>query len=178
MSKINIAPVILAHLRTLRDYRFGNRVSYSDLFVFFIIPIIAAALLISIGFGYRVDAVSAFLNAFSVLTGLLLNLLVLVFTLASAAAPMNMDIQKRKVLLTEIFANVCFCVLIAISVVCTALVSLSYMRSSSGAVTGRAATFLLTLLTSNFVLTLLMIIKRMFVLLNKEIEKGQSRKAA
>jgi hypothetical protein len=68
--------------------------------------------------------------------------------------------------------------LIAISVVCVAVVSLSYMRSNAGAVTGRISTFLLGFLTSNFILTILMVIKRMYVLLTKEIEKAPVSRAA
>ena len=178
MSKIDVRQVINAHIRTLRDNRFGNQLSAIDLCTFFDFPVLLGGALVVLRFGFRVDAVSGFLNAFSVLTGLLLNLLVLVFTLASAAAPMNMDVHKRKILLQEIFANVCFSVLTAIGVVCLSVISLSYMRSSAGAVTGRISTFLLASLTSNFVLTLLMVIKRMYVLLAKEIEKGQHRNAA
>lgn len=178
MSKIDVTPILISHIRTLRDNRFGNRLSKFDMVTFFVLPGVAAVALDAIGFGFRTDAVNGFLNAFAILTGLLLNLLVLVFTLASAAAPLNMDVRKRKILLTEIFSNVCFCLLAAIAVVCTAVTALSYMRSSPGAKTGYVATFLLGFLTVNFVLTLLMVIKRMFALLVKEIEKAQPNKAA
>lgn len=178
MNKINITPILSAHIGTLRDHRFGNRLSTSDLAIFFLVPMLLGTSLLVFHFGFRSDAVNGFLNAFAILTGLLLNLLVLVFTLASAAAPMNMDVRKRKILLTEIFSNVCFCLIVAIAVVCVAVVALSYMRSSPGAVTGKVATFLLSFLTSNFILTILMVIKRMYVLLTKEIDKAQPSKAA
>jgi len=178
MSKIDVSLILSAHIRTLRDNRFGDRLCIADLIVFFAIPSLLGAALVGFRFGFRTDAVSGFLNAFAILTGLLLNLLVLVFTLASAAAPLNMDIRKRKILLTEIFSNVCFCLLVAIAVVCVAVVALSYMRSNPGAVTGKGATFLLGFLTANFVLTILMVIKRMFVLLTKEIDKAQTNRAA
>jgi hypothetical protein len=178
MNKINIWPIIAAHLDTLRDRRFGSRRSVPDLIMFFVLPAVAGILLLIFGFSFRADAVNGFLTAFAILTGLLLNLLVLIFTLAAGSAPPNMDLRARKVLLVEVFANVCFCLLNAIAVVCVSVVALSYMRSMQGATTGRVSAFLLCFLTMNFVLTLLMVIKRMYVLLQKEIKRTRSDHAA
>jgi hypothetical protein len=58
--------------------------------------------------------------------------------------------------------------------------ALSYMRSNAGATTGLGATMLLAALTSNFILTLVMVLKRMFILLHKELQDepvGDSRAA-
>ncbi len=172
MNKLNILPILKGHLNTLQDFR-NSSLAIPDLLTFFGLPCIVGVVLVMLKFGFRVDAVSGFLNTFSILTGLLLNLLVLVFTLASAAAPMNMDLRMRKIFLRQIFANICFSILISIAVVVTALISLAYMRSNQGAVTGPAATFVLSSFTASFVLTLLMVIKRMYVLLGKELDTSR-----
>lgn len=125
------------------------------------------------GYGYRTDAVNGFLTAFTIFTGLLLNVLVLVFTLASASSPINVDLRMRKELLRQRFVNVCFAIVVAVVLVCTAIVALGYMRSSAGAVTGRIATILLTSCTANFVMALLTIIRRMYFLLDKELERAK-----
>lgn len=179
-SKIDVSSIIRGHLATLRDNRLGRAVSIGDLFVFFGSPLIVAIAVQIIGFHFRVDAVNGFLNVFSILTGLLLNLLVLVITLASNRPNREATQQKRSLLIREIFTNLCFSVLVAVIVVCTALVALSYMRSDPGATTGPVATWLLVGATTNFVLNLLMILKRMYILLNKELEgdtSGRSRAA-
>lgn len=180
-NKIDVTPILRAHFTTLRDNRLGQKLSAGDIFVFLCIPLIVATVVQFIGFHFRVDAVNGFLNVFAILTGLLLNLLVLVITLA-AQKPSNQFVnqQKRALLIREIFANLCFSVLVAVIVVCTALVALSYMRSNPGATTGVGATWLLSSFTTNFVLNLFMILKRMYILLNKELQgdsSGQSRAA-
>jgi hypothetical protein len=172
MSKINVLPLVLGHLNTLSDFS-GHR-RWRDYVLFFGLPLAVGVLLVAIGFGFRIDAVNGFLYAFSIFSGLLLNVLVLVFTLASASPSLNVDVRMRKEMLRQIFANICFSVFVSILVVCIAMVALSYMRSNSGATTGRGCTILLASLTINFVLTLLMIIKRMYALLDKELERGSS----
>jgi ACR3 family arsenite efflux pump ArsB len=174
LNKIDVTPILRAHFATLRDNRFGQAKSFGDVLVFLGVPLIVAILVQLIGFHFRIDAVNGFLNVFAILTGLLLNLLVLVITLASNKAAQQVNPQKRALLIKEIFANLCFSVLVAIVVVCTALVALSYMRSDPGATTGPGATWLLAALTTNFVLNLLMILKRMYILLNKELNGDSS----
>ena len=171
INKIDITPVAVGHLSTLSDFS-GTRRRWSDYITFFGVPIAVGIVLDAIGFGFRTDAVNGFLYAFAIFSGLLLNVLVLVFTLASANPPLNVDVRMRKEILRQVFVNICFAVLVSMGVVCAAIVALSYMRSNSGAMTGKVCTFLLASLTLNFVLTLLMIIKRMYVLLDKELERG------
>lgn len=179
INKIDIRPILRAHFATLRNNRFGRAISIGDLAVFFGVPLLICAGVQWVHFHFRSDAVNGFLNVFSILTGLLLNLLVLVITLATGKFS-GLNAQKRAVLIREIFANLCFSVLVAVVVVCTALVALSYMRSKPDATTGPIATWLLTGFTSNFVLNLFMILKRMFILLDKELQgdsNGKSRVA-
>lgn len=169
-NKVDLSGVIRGHFATLRDNRFGESISYGDLGLFFGLPVLFGCGLLFYHFGFRVDAVNGFLYAFSVLVGLLLNLLVLIVSMPSAKPPSNVNHARRLRLIKEIFANICFAVVVAVLVVCTALGALSYMRSNAGATTGGVATFLLSSLTLNFVLTLLMVLKRMYILLDKELE--------
>jgi hypothetical protein len=170
MSKINVLPVIFRHLETLRDYG-EEKPSWTDYSLFLFIPIICGVALAWYGFGFRTDAVTGFLNAFSIFTGLLLNVLILVFTLTGSTSPINIDVRLRRELLRQVFVNICFAIIVSVVVVCAAIVALSYMRSEPGARTGVVATAVLTACTINFVLTLLMIVKRMFFLLDKELER-------
>jgi len=131
MNKINVLPVIARHLETLSDYGEDKR-SWSDYLLFLVLPAIGGVVLAWLGFGFRTDAVNGFLNAFSIFTGLLLNVLVLVFTLTSATSPLNVDVRLRRELLRQVFVNICFAILVAIGVVCASIVALSYMRSEPG----------------------------------------------
>lgn len=66
----------------------------------------------------------------------------------------------------------------AVAVTGTALIALGYMRSVPYAQTGYGATFLLSALTLNFVCSLLMIIKRMYLLIATEFGSAGAKKAA
>jgi hypothetical protein len=169
-SKVDIRSIVRGHLLTLRDNRFGDAVSYGDLAIFFGLPVVFGLGILFYRFSFRIDAVNGFLNVFSILTGLLLNLLVLVISLAAGKPSQSFNQARRLRLIKEIFANISFAVIVAVLVVCTALGALSYMRSVTGATTGIVATFLLSSLTMNFVLTLLMVLKRMYILLDKELD--------
>ena len=175
LNKIDIRPILRGHFSTLRNNAYlSPKLFWQDGLVFFATPAALAVCVLMIGFHFRVDAVNGFLNVFSVLTGLLLNLLVLVLSMSTTKAPIQADPRMRSRLVGEIFSNVCFSVLVSISVVCVALFALSYMRSNPGATTGPIATFFLVALTTNFVLTLLMVLKRMYILISKEIESDSS----
>ncbi len=177
MNKINVFPLAKDHLATLSDYS-RNRRSIVDYFLFLVLPVVFGGVIVWFGFGFRSDAVNGFLSTFSILVGLLLNLLVLVLTVASGQAHFSADTKMRKTLLQQIFVNICFAVLVSVVVVITALVALSYMRSEPGATTGKIATFILSSFTVNFMLTMLMILKRMYAAMQREIEKSGSARAA
>jgi hypothetical protein len=176
-DKANVLPIIRAHMATMSSARTGSPM-LADYLFFFGIPVVLGGVLVATGFGFRVDAVIGFLNAFAILTGLLLNLLVLVFTISvTISSSERADVQTRRKVLKEIFTNVCYCIIVAVVATGTALSALSYMRSISGAQTGKGATFLLCALTANFVFSLLMILKRMYILISTEFDFSNKKAA-
>jgi len=183
LAKADVSPIIRGHVASLSNARTGQP-SLSDKLFFFGTPFCVGIILVGVHFHFRSDAVSGFLNAFSILTGLLLNLLVLVFSLSVSQQKETQSTvaqklqQLRKRILKEVFTNVCYCILISICVVGTALVDLSYMRSQPGATTGMGSTFLLSALTCHFVLTLLMVMKRMYRLISTEFDITSSTQKA
>ena len=174
MSKVNVLPIIHGHLGTLYDQR-TQRYDPSDFLLLFVIPLLIGIGVVALRFGFRVDAVNGFLNAFAILMGLLLNLLVLVFTLASTTTVTRSKPALRRLLMREVFFNIGFCILLALAVVIQSVVALSYMRSNPFAVTGPVATFVLSAVGSCFVGTLLMVIKRMYVLMDSELSTADIR---
>src|ERR1700750_462742 len=116
LNKIDIRPILTGHLSTLRDNAFRKGISRGDLILFGVLPLAGASVVLWVGFRFRIDAVNGFLNIFSILTGLLLNLLVLVLTLPNIKAPDGVDPARRLLLIREIFANICFAVLEAVFV--------------------------------------------------------------
>lgn len=176
-DKADVLPILRAHMSTMSSYRTGKPL-VTDYLFFFGMPILFGATLVGFGFGFRVDAITGFLNAFAILTGLLLNLLVLVFTISvSSASSERADVQLRRRVLKEIFVNVCYCIIVAVLATATSLTALSYTESRTGAQAGKIATFLLAFFTLNFVFSLLMILKRMYKLISTEFDIS-SKKAA
>ena len=171
-SKVDISQVLKDHFKTLRAHPFDGPPSRSELWLHFGLPGLFGLAVVVYGFGFRQDAINGFLNVFAILTGLLLNVLVLVFTLASAGTSKAQDGKVRSLVIRETFVNICFSVVSSLIVVCTCLIASAYMRSVPNATTGKLATFLLVSLTTNFVLTLLMILKRMFILMSGELKNS------
>jgi len=176
LSKVDVTPIVRGHLDTLVNARTGKP-TFAERMFFFGLPLILGLALCVLRFAFRLDAVNGFLNSFAILTGLLLNLLVLVFSLSATAE--RSQVVRRQIL-KEVFTNVCYCILLAIGVVSTALVDLGYMKSVNGASTGPTSTFLLSALTMHFVISLLMVMKRMFKLISSEfdIAAATNKKAA
>jgi hypothetical protein len=170
-NKINVLQIILEHAATLKEH--GNsRPSRNDWFLFFGLPIFASAILVYEQL-YLTDAViTALLACISVLTGLLFNVLVLIFSAIRKELPANGDtpsIKENKKLKTQLlretFANISFSVLMGI-VICL----LSVIATIHCAKITPIITFLLYFSVANFVLTLLMVLKRINTLLGYEID--------
>ncbi|MEN5425384.1 hypothetical protein ABE522_03270 [Stenotrophomonas pennii] len=185
-GKINVWSVFCGHMATMRHHG-EDRVSVLDVTVFFICPGIVAAVVYLSDIPLTDSLIGALINASAILLGLLLNLLVLMFDQKSKAAelldrlsrpdcssgggasvPVAQDkirhIRLRGVVITESVSNISFAVLLCIA----SLVSLLgfSMRGEAGGGDSLESFVcsLNTFLWLNVSLTILMIIKRVFVL--------------
>ncbi|MGO9590864.1 MAG: hypothetical protein ACLP3K_12570 [Candidatus Acidiferrales bacterium] len=177
MNKINILRLVKDHFGTLRDFQTG-KLSVSDVVVFGLLPFIFA-----LWCGYRAvafdkDALIAVLTAFSIFAGLLFSLLLLVFTLTDKTDSQSMLYAVRKQLIGELYENISFAILVSIGIVTMTIVAATMHRATPEAGTGRVTTFLLVLLMSNFILTILMILKRMHALLTLTLKEQPLKKRA
>jgi len=180
MNKINVIRIIVGHLDTLRDSSTGKR-SWVDLAFFFGLPLLAALIGWFYGWGLYVDTLNALIAAFAIFSVLLLNLLILIFAFSPGAAHPNALAKTRTGFVRELHDNIAFSVLISILIVIAALVGVAQlkMKDPQNAVhTGPVLTFIVIYLTAHFVLTLLMILKRIHILLGTEIEQPSIRRAS
>lgn len=156
-SKINCADIIRDHLNTMRDNR-AKRPSAWDLFVFYIFPaVVAIAVAGPMEFLLQESSINFLATVFSIFVGLLLNLLVLIVgQKAFHITPM------RKKVLEETFCNVSYSILI-----CVILIPILF---AAKALERNGCLFALSvfayLIVGNFMLTLLMILKRVHTLLS------------
>jgi len=187
-AKINVWSVLRGHLATMRHHT-EDRVSIVDLTVFFVCPAVVAVVVYLARLPFTDGLVSALVNASAILLGLLLNLLVLMFDQKSKAAdlldkltapqpapsrnrpalpPPPVDrinrLRLRATVISESVANISFSVLLCIS----SLVSLLAFSMRGGALpVDRVESFAYAFNVFIWItvsLTILMVIKRVFVL--------------
>lgn len=175
-SKINVAAIILGHIATLADPA-GKR-SIMDYVTFFALPGAVAALGCFAGYNLNKDVSSMLVNFGAIFTALLLSVLVLVYDQESkleAVKKIDPLYDAKKVLLKQLYYNICFSIISSI-----VLVGLCFVHSVLNGVVNEPeffglviklnyAKYLLTPLvifvTANLMLTIVMIVKRMHAML-------------
>ena len=154
LEKINVWPIIASHLDTLRDYGTGKRSAF-DWILFFVLPIAVGGIARLKDIQLRTIAVTGLLTAFSIFTGLLLNLIMTVITFLRTTRGSLADgsLQVRKELLRQLAANLAFSILISVAVVAVAITALFRLTASQDQI-GRTPTFLLVIGGTGFILNL------------------------
>ena len=172
LTKINVVRIVRDHLNTLRDYRTG-KLDRGDFVLFYICPIIFGAGLCLWPKLLDATLINVLIQAFAILVGLLLNLLVLIFTAIRRESQRTSDpneslkSETKIKILWETFANLSYSVLIGLIIALLLLVALLHRP-----VIVIVANFLIYAGSLNFVLTLLMILKRVHSLLGGEFRSG------
>jgi hypothetical protein len=110
--KIDIRDIISTHIDTLKDASSG-RVSFRDIFTFFLLPIIVAIGCFSLNITIGAVAVGILVSALSILSGLLINVLVLLYTI-NAVGPTQTEIDEQIDLIKEVNANLLYEITISI----------------------------------------------------------------
>lgn len=177
IDKINFNKIVRAHLGSLRNVATGN--CLADYALFFGLPIIISLLLNNLNLKLDKDLINILITSASIFAGLLLNLLMLIYTIIirvqdqigarkkedpNAVDPVQNSQDEIKVrVLEETFSNVSFCILVSVLLVILCLISLigsEYLCI----VIPYAVYFLVPLM----ILTILMILKRVHSLIASE----------
>lgn len=182
-GKINITGIVRAHWKTLRDHG-QDRTSWIDVTVLFVCPAIVALVLFWSAVTPNSGLVGALINAAAILVGLLLNLLVLMFDQRSKVAEriekmkalaescpkgapdyegMRAKLQLRSSLISETVANISFTTVLCIVSLCS-LLFYSAFDGTSAVLLGRVTYALNAFVWVNVILTILMVMKRVFAL--------------
>ncbi|MFT3829728.1 MAG: hypothetical protein QM691_08490 [Opitutaceae bacterium] len=172
-TKLNICRIIGDHLATLHEYK-RPKISKGDIFVFFIVPAVIAALItLVLGKTLTRESINFLATVFSIFTGLLLNLLVLIYDGArkiEEKAEKNSSDSARLQTFEETFANISYSILISvitlIALFCARLV-IAFNGNAFCDIALHTISLATFCLTGNFLLTLLMILKRVHALLSR-----------
>lgn len=164
VKKINVAPILSGHFATLEDQRNPRpNTKLGDVFVFYGLPLIGTLVMMWFRVTLSDTTISVITTALSILAGLLINLLVLMHSLAWDK---HEDPQRSKVfkVLHQLHANISYAILISLLAVVPLVVAGNYdvqafhwHRRTYGYVAAG--------LTMHFGVTMLMIVKRMYLML-------------
>jgi len=174
LERINVLSIIKDHFGTLKSLNSpGNRISVPDIFLFIIIPSTIAFILDYKALTFE-KQLGNLIAAVSIFGGFLFNLLAIIYSqfdkIELDANKENNDLKKKFVL--EIHINISFCIVTSIIIVLTLLLStidipkFSYDWLLKRIIIG-VNYFLMTL----FLLSLIMVVNRVYILLKKEGEK-------
>lgn len=178
-TKISVAGIVKDHISTLKSNQ-TNQIYYPDIFLFFLLPAILSSLMVYSGVPLNDGLVNALITSFSIFSALLFNLLLLVYDIAGKSSdeikvtdPLEIKkVAQRRELLREIYVNVSFSILIStISVV----VLLTYFLKTTNCFVWKinlcSFQWLLTAIvyyfSIQFLLTMFMVLKRIYKLLAK-----------
>jgi len=164
LSKINVLDIVRDHFLTLRKYQ-SDRWSAEDFILFVGVPLAVAVAMLYFGLVVSKAAVDVLFTGLSIFAGLLFNLLVMAHGIirSTVDAPRYED-EKR--LLRELYSNISYSILIAI--VMLGVLLIRYVTAEPRVL--YAISFATYFLIGNFLLTLLMILKRIHVVLRQEFE--------
>jgi hypothetical protein len=192
-DKINVFAIVEAHLDTLRSYR-TKRAMKRDYTLFFGLPLVASATLVTKNVGLDKDIVANLIAAMSIFSGFLFNLLAIVYSLVDTIKK-NLKEDKadkqeeelKRELVKETHGNISYSILISvllIALLCTTYFlpkfhiditgkkellvfdRLHFIGFCSLLIEGMVYFFLM-----NFGLTLLMILQRIYALMKRRISE-------
>lgn len=171
-TKVNVIDIIKRHVQTLKDYA-SQKSSKKDYFTFFVLPAFVAITLAIKG-TITDNGTGILLTVFSIFAGLLFNLLILIMDIGRRVKKQgeekSVDAKKQRItetLISETYSNVAFSILISLTVICITLI---FIVGLSNMIFKFLVSLIIYWLVIVFIMTLFMILKRVFRLLDNEIK--------
>ena len=161
-DKIYVGRAIKKHFDSLINDN-SKKHEFSDLFTFFGIPFVVSVAFLWNDVLHSANMVSAIITIFSIFVGLLMNVLLLAFDLVNK----NKGDTIKSDVLRELTANITYCILVSLLSIGLCLATqtqICFVNIVSNA--------LLYFFEANFILTLLMIVKRTYLLFQVEAKAG------
>lgn len=174
LDRINILKIIQDHLGTMRSLnQTSNRIYWKDFLLFFIFPIIVSTLLVWKGYSFK-EQLGNLIAAISIFGGFLFNLLAIIYSqmenIKKDAKTEDNNLKTR--FINEIHINISFCIVLSIFIVLSLLLTtidvpdFKFFEIIEKVVNG--LNYFLMIL---FLLTLTMILNRVYILLKKGVAK-------
>jgi hypothetical protein len=163
--KFSIWRIIVDHIDTFRNAE-SCKYRPLDFITMLLLPVLIGAILTYFNYLLSKEVVNALLTSLSVFAALLFNLLLLVYSIVEKGSDVNRS-KIRTTFLKAIYANISFCILLT---VITIALLLAVFIGIEAARFKLILTFIIYSLTAMFLLTLLMILRRVHALLFGELQ--------
>jgi uncharacterized protein YacL len=160
-DKVNVSKIIQSHVDTLKNDN-TNKAGADDWLTFLVLPAAVAGILVWLQVGLNERATNIIITTLAILVGLLFNVIVLLFDLVTK----NGKRSLKNRILKEVLANITFSVLLAI-----VAILLTLLTSLPNPIVVCVVEFCLYFLLGQFLLTCLMVLKRIYVLFRNEIDE-------
>lgn|SRR5574341_829090 len=168
ITKIDIRDIIRDHFATLTDNESGRR-SIADQFLFFGVPVLGSGALLVLEICPSDTAVNVLITSLSIFAGLLFNLLVLIAGLADRRSAPTGEADSR-LMMRSIYSNIAYALLVSL----VTLVPLGFYAMTVDATVRTVLAGVAYFLLGHFMLTLLMVLKRMHALLSHEFSRPRT----
>ena len=178
LTRINFFGIIKSHFKSLRSLnQKSDSIYWGDFLLFIVVPVIISAGLTVYGVAIK-NELNSLIAAISILGGFLFNLLAIIYSLLDKIkldVDSESDQFKNMIKLRfvkEIHSNISFNILIAIfSTIFLVIYSFDYSKVFLGCLIESTLLFINYFLLFIFVLTLLMVLNRIYIILDKQIKK-------
>lgn len=161
LNKINIYQIIKSHFTTLQNDN-TNKAEFDDYLTFLLLPIIIATGLLCFDIQLKESAVNIVITTLSILVGLLFNVIVLIFDIIKRDASQKL----KNTILKQLLANISFTILLSIITILFTLATYFEIETIK-----EIATWIVYFLLTIFLFTVLMVLKRMYLLFRNEIDE-------
>ena len=164
-DKVNVSSIVVDHIKTWKDYS-SKKYHFIDFLLFLGLPLAITGIVVYFYGSVQPTLITILATSLSIFAALLFNLLLLVYDAMGKSQQLNGRSDKlRGCFLRELSSNISFAILVAIgAIVCV----LALVLVKSNAVAENVISGIIYYFVSLFLLTLLMLLKRVHVLLKHE----------
>lgn len=173
--RINIVKIIRDHFKTLRNYNSDSQfLSIGDAFLFLIFPLFISCVLIYKNYNFE-EQLSNLIAGISIFGGFLFNLLAIIYSQMENIERNNETIEDENLqklknkFVDEIHINISFCIVLSIIVLLSLfLTTIDFPFQFLNVIFKKSINGLTYFLLILFLLSLLMVINRVYILLKRK----------
>lgn len=162
LTRINIFDIVRSHFKTLRSVGQLRGITLVDFIIFLLVPIISSFYLGLNNVGFK-SLTSDIITAISILAGFLFNLLAIIYTSIDKIKINGLNSEIRKQFVLELHSNISYNILLSIFIIPFLLL---YKLDIYECWIDKTLLGINYFLLFSFFLTLLMVLKRIFILLD------------